>query len=167
MSGPRGPFWNGEPFEGLGRDEPFPPDVDCDRSVIALTVPHLPREIPYSDRSSDVDLTRTPAPVEWEIVEEICACAICARPLAAGAGYVARMDVYADPALPPTSGAELETADFAAAMAAAIAEAQKLSAEELQDGVHRRFEFRLCPACHRDFLANPLGLPRRVSTGKN
>jgi len=143
------------------------PDVGCDRSDIALTVPQTSHEIPYRHTFQPVDLTRERGSVEWEIVEEICACAICARPVPPGSGYVARIDVFADPALPPTSESELEAADFSAAMADAIAAAEKFSAEELQDGVHRRFEFRLCPACQRRFLANPLGLPRKTSTGKN
>jgi len=127
----------------------------------------LPAKFPARNTSGSVDLTRARPSVEWEIVEDFSACAICHRPVEIGAGYVARIDVFADPALPPTTEAELASGDFAASMAAAIEAAKKLSADELQDGIHRRFEFRLCPACHRRFLANPLGLPRKAPLGKN
>jgi hypothetical protein len=39
--------------------------------------------------------------------------------------------------------------------------------DELQDGVHRRFEYKLCPACQRQFLTNPLGVPRKRREGEN
>jgi hypothetical protein len=42
-----------------------------------------------------------------------------------------------------------------------------MTAEELQDQVHRRFEFKVCRACQLRFLANPLGKPRVVREGKN
>ena len=92
---------------------------------------------------------------------------MCGRGVALGEGYVVRMDVMADPRLPEMSGEEIEGMDLGAAMRAAIEEAKNLSAEDLQDGVHRRFEYRLCPVCHKRFLANPLGLPRESRIGKN
>ena len=42
-----------------------------------------------------------------------------------------------------------------------------MSADELQDQVHRRFEFKLCRPCQMRFLVNPLGKPRQVRTGRN
>lgn len=105
--------------------------------------------------------------VEWGIVENGITCAICGRPVVMGTGYRVRMDVVADSDMPATAGDEIESGDLNAAIAAAIEEAKAMSAEDLQDGVHRRFEFRLCPGCHRRFLANPLGLPRQIVVGKN
>ena len=98
---------------------------------------------------------------------ELETCAICRREVALGEGYVVRIDVMADPRLPEMIGEEVAGADFNAAIRAAIEEARNLTAEDLQDGVHRRFEYRLCPACQRRFLANPLGLPRDHRVGHN
>jgi hypothetical protein len=42
-----------------------------------------------------------------------------------------------------------------------------LSADDLQDDVHRHFEYRLCRPCQRKFLANPLGKPRENRPGEN
>ena len=41
------------------------------------------------------------------------------------------------------------------------------SADELQDQVFRRLEFRLCRPCQMQFLANPLGKPRKLVNGRN
>jgi hypothetical protein len=100
-------------------------------------------------------------------VENKITCAICDRSVAIGAGYLVRMDVMADPEMPDLTGEGIESADLNATIAAVIEEAKNLTAEDLQDGVHRRFEFRLCAGCHRRFLANPLGLPRQIRIGKN
>jgi hypothetical protein len=100
-------------------------------------------------------------------VENVAHCALCERPIIVGAGYIVRIDVMADPQIPDMASDQLASADFNQALAEVIEEAKTFSAEELQDGVHRRFEFRLCPSCQRRFLANPLGLPRQASIGKN
>ena len=94
-------------------------------------------------------------------------CDLCDRTLAAHASYVVRMDVYADPSIPPLSTEDLEETDFDAALDSILDEVKDMTADDLQDGVHRRFEFRLCPACHRRFLANPLGKPRNLRAGEN
>jgi hypothetical protein len=41
-----------------------------------------------------------------------------------------------------------------------IEQMKQMSPDDLQDGVHRRFEYTLCPRCQKQFLSNPLGLPR-------
>ncbi len=92
---------------------------------------------------------------------------MCGRAVGLGEGYVVRIDVMADPRVPEMSGEDIAGTDFNAAIRAAIEEAKNLSAEDLQDGVHRRFEYRMCPVCQRRFLANPLGLPRESRIGKN
>ena len=48
-----------------------------------------------------------------------------------------------------------------------IEQMQKLTPEEAQDQVHRRFEHKICPKCQRKFLANPLGKPRGRAIGEN
>jgi hypothetical protein len=42
-----------------------------------------------------------------------------------------------------------------------------MSEAELQDRVHRRFEYRICRGCQIRFLANPLGKPREKGVGGN
>jgi hypothetical protein len=42
-----------------------------------------------------------------------------------------------------------------------------MSDEELQDQVHRRFEYKICRQCQVKFLANPLGKPRVKGVGPN
>ena len=83
------------------------------------------------------------------------------------ASYVVRMDVYADPSMPAISTEDLEEMDFDATLDQLMEEMKGMTAGDLQDGVHRRFEFRLCPPCHRRFLANPMGKPRDARAGTN
>ena len=94
-------------------------------------------------------------------------CDLCDRALPKHLRYVVRMDVFADPTIPPLSTAELEETDFDETLDKLMKEMKDMTADDLQDGVHRRFEFRLCPSCHGKFLANPMGKPRDVRTGKN
>ena len=97
------------------------------------------------------DMTQSPEPNTL--------CAICAAALTAGAGYVVRIDIFADPAW---SDSEFggSHADIQESLADIINLAASMTAEELQDDVHRRFEYRVCSQCQRKLLANPLGLPR-------
>jgi hypothetical protein len=81
--------------------------------------------------------------------------------------YIVRIDVFADPSISPASSAELEAADFDAAIDGLLEQMKGMTAEELEDQVHRRFELRICPACQPEFLANPLGKPRRSRLREN
>ena len=94
-------------------------------------------------------------------------CAICGRPTRAGAHYVVRIDVFADPAAGPVDESTFGPAGPEKAMTDLLAEMARMTADELMDGVHRRFEYALCPPCHKRFLANPLGLPRVERPGVN
>lgn len=94
-------------------------------------------------------------------------CAICDREVDVHDSFVVRIDVFADPSLPDVSGAELEIIGSAQTMADLLEQMKQMSPDELQDGVHRRFEYRLCGSCQREFLANPLGLPRKRKMGTN
>lgn len=95
-------------------------------------------------------------------------CDLCNRPLPPHGHYIVRIDVYADPEMPAVTSEEMEEADYHAAMKELMEQMKGMSADELQDQVHRRFEFRLCRACQMRFLANPLGKPRGpVKSGTN
>ena len=94
-------------------------------------------------------------------------CALCQRPIAHGSGYCVRIEVYADPHLAPMTTEEIEGSNFSATLSELTRQMQNMTAEELQDGVHRRFEYQLCSVCHKRYLANPLGMPRAVRTSAN
>ena len=100
-------------------------------------------------------------------VAQLVSCALCDGALPVHASYIVRIDVYADPSLPPMSGDELASFDFDAALEQINQQAAGMTADDLQDGVHRRFEYRLCPRCQQRFLANPLGKPRTSQAGTN
>lgn len=87
-------------------------------------------------------------------------CESCHRALPTHESFVVKMEVYADPSMPEMSSDEVASADFNQTLSEVLDQMQHLTADQLQDGVHRHFQFRLCPHCHRRFLANPLGRPR-------
>ena len=84
-------------------------------------------------------------------------CDACGREIPPHAHYIVRIEVFADPSLPSTTSKELLATDFDAEMQKILDEVKNLSADELQDQVHRQFEYTLCRSCHRKYLANPLG----------
>ena len=93
-------------------------------------------------------------------------CALCDAVLPPHGFYIVRVDVFAEPSVPPTTADEIDEADTENAMGTLIDQMKGMSADELQDDVHRRFEYPVCRACQRKVLANPLGKPRtRVETG--
>jgi hypothetical protein len=87
-------------------------------------------------------------------------CDICGRQIPAHGHYIVRIEVFADPAMPAVSEAEMEQADYAQVIADLLKEMEQYSVEDLQDQVHRQFEFRICRVCQIRFLVNPLGKPR-------
>ena len=89
---------------------------------------------------------------------DLVRCDACGAVLPRHARYVVRIEVYADPAVPPLTGADIAAA--ASTLEAVLEELKGYSADELQDQVHRAFEYSLCPSCQRSFIANPLGHPR-------
>jgi len=90
-------------------------------------------------------------------------CDLCARELAATGHYVVRVDVFADPAMPPVTREQINAIDFDAAIDDLLDEMKDMTADELQDQVHRRFEYKICPRCQRQFLRDPLGKARRTN----
>ena len=94
-------------------------------------------------------------------------CDLCDRVIPLHASYVLKISLYADPAMPAMSEAELQKRDFEKTLTDLFEQMKDLTADDLQDQVHREFAFRLCPLCHKQFLANPLGKPRRPKPGHN
>ncbi len=86
-------------------------------------------------------------------------CDSCRRAIDPGSGYCVKIEAFADSQAPPLT-TEGPGAPGKNAIADLLEQMREMSADELQDGVYRAFEFHLCPACHRDFLINPLGRPR-------
>src|SRR4051812_39662034 len=104
---------------------------------------------------------------ESNVMSDRVICDLCDRALPKHLSFIVRIEVFADPAIPPLSTEELEKTDFTGTLDKLMDEMKVMTADDLQDGVHRRFEFRLCPACQRRFLANPMGKPRDLRAGKN
>lgn len=94
-------------------------------------------------------------------------CDLCNRILPPHGHYIVKIDVFADPKMPPVSSAEMEEIDYQEAMKQLMEQMKGLSADDLQDQVHRNFEFKLCRACQMRFLVNPLGKPRQSRPGQN
>jgi len=92
-------------------------------------------------------------------------CDSCGQPLDEAGHYIVRIEVFADPASPQirTDG----SAGEGEAIAALIEQMSEMSADELQDQVHRRFEYRVCPRCQKQILVNPLGRPRVMRMARN
>lgn len=96
-------------------------------------------------------------------------CDMCSCPINPDERYVVRIQAYADPAVPAidTSRDEPGHQPYPDMIQDIIRQLEHLSADELQDQVYREYEYSLCTACHRLFLSNPLGKPRRRSVGRN
>lgn len=87
-------------------------------------------------------------------------CDICGQTVPPHAHYVVRIDVFADPSMPSTTTEDLEESNYEQTLADLLDQMKEMSSDELQDTVHRRFEYKICAGCQRRFLANPLGKPR-------
>jgi hypothetical protein len=94
-------------------------------------------------------------------------CDLCGREVDVHESYVVQIDVFAEPSMKPVTAEELAATDFVQSYSELLEQMKHLTAEDLQDDVHRRFEYRLCRPCQRRFLANPLGKPRDVRAGQN
>jgi hypothetical protein len=94
-------------------------------------------------------------------------CDLCGQAMRPHTHYVVRIDVFADPALPATTAQELDQTDFDSTIGKLLEQIKDMSAQELADQVHRRFEFKICPPCQARFLSNPLGKPRGVAPARN
>lgn len=93
-------------------------------------------------------------------------CAICGQPVPRPDSYIVRMEIFADPSPPEVEGDE-EAEALVAEIPKLLQQIAEMSEQELQDGVYRHFEFRVCGACQRGLIANPLGLPRAATPSTN
>jgi hypothetical protein len=94
-------------------------------------------------------------------------CDICRTSIAPHAHYIVRIDVFADPSVPPINTEDLDEMDAEKTLSQLLEQMKDMTADELQDQVHRRFEYRICGECQVRFLANPLGQPRHRKVGDN
>jgi hypothetical protein len=83
-------------------------------------------------------------------------CDLCDMLVPPHAHYVVRIDVFADPSMPELSREELEEMDFDQTFRRLIEQMKHMSPQELQDQVHRRFEYKICPSCQRRYIKDPL-----------
>ena len=88
-------------------------------------------------------------------------CDVCGARIPAHAHYVVRIDVFADPSVPAMSTEELEELNFDQTFSDLLEQMKHMTADELQDQVARRFEYRLCRPCQIEYLADPLALQAR------
>jgi hypothetical protein len=98
---------------------------------------------------------------------ETVVCDLCGRETDLHESYVVQIDVFAEPSMKPATAEELAGSDFDATYSELLDQMKHMTADDLQDDVHRRFEYRMCRPCQRRFLANPLGKPRDVPAGHN
>ncbi|MDB5325140.1 MAG: hypothetical protein JWM57_709 [Phycisphaerales bacterium] len=94
-------------------------------------------------------------------------CDRCGGVIPQHAHYVVKIDVYADPSMPDVSLDDLEETDFDATMARLLEEMKGATAEELEDAVAKRFEFRICRSCQLRLIRDPLGRGRGGGGGAN
>ena len=94
-------------------------------------------------------------------------CDLCGAAIPPHAHYVVRIEVFADPSVPAMSTADIEEMDFETTSQDLLQQMSQMTADDLQDQVHRRFDYRICRPCQAKFLANPLGKPRVRSAAGN
>jgi hypothetical protein len=87
-------------------------------------------------------------------------CDICRRTIPPQGDYIVRIEVFANPQMPPITQEELAEFDFDKTLSELLSQMEGMTAEELMDDVHRKFEFHICRPCQMRFLVNPLGKPR-------
>lgn len=94
-------------------------------------------------------------------------CGLCGKLVPPHGHYIVRIDVFADPTMPDVNLDDLDEMNAEQTISQLLDQMKQMSADELQDQVHRRFEYQICRTCQVKFLANPLGHPRQRKVGKN
>lgn len=89
-------------------------------------------------------------------------CDRCGNTIAPHAHYIVKMQVYADPSLPPVSSDDIEETDYPSRMADLLKQMETMSAEQLQDAVYWQREFKICRSCQLHLIADPLAARDRV-----
>jgi hypothetical protein len=80
-------------------------------------------------------------------------CNMCNDLLPPRGFYIVRMDIFAEPSTESITSYELEEMDLEKTIDQLIEQMKGMSADELQDQVHRRFELVICHDCQRNLLA--------------
>lgn len=83
-------------------------------------------------------------------------CDMCHRMVELHTSYLVKIEVLAEPSVPEVTAEEFASIDYRDEIRKLLASMKDASPRELQDGVYRRFQFRLCPGCQRRYLENPL-----------
>lgn len=86
-------------------------------------------------------------------------CDRCGDTIPPHAHYVVKMQVYADPTLPPVTSDDLEEVDHDHHIANLLRQMQSIPADQLEQSVHWEREYRICRPCQLELLQNPLGSP--------
>ena len=89
-------------------------------------------------------------------------CDSCGQDLALDGSnhYIVKIEAFAAAGRLEFTREDLEK-DHDAEMQRLLAQAEQRSPDELEDQVYRSFRYDLCPACHRQFLGDPLGADTR------
>ena len=146
-----------------GRDDPYRIDIcRTERWFMIDSLSAGPR-----DQSSHPSARLGNPCYDKNAMSDRVICDICGTTVAPHAHFIVRMDIFADPSIPAMSTEDLQEMNAEETFNDLMKQMQGMSADELQDGVHRRFEYKLCPVCHRHFLSNPLGVPRKRKTSEN
>ncbi len=90
-------------------------------------------------------------------------CDMCGKALAAEeeTRYVVRIEVYAAADPLALTEEDLEE-DRSSEIHELLRKMEAMDAETLEDQVHKAFRFDLCPACHAEYIRDPLRGGRRL-----
>ncbi len=85
-------------------------------------------------------------------------CDLCGLDLARDGSnhFIVKIEAYAAAGKLEFSEADTRF-DSRSEMERTLKELESKSPDEIEDAVYRSFRYDLCPACHRRYLANPLG----------
>jgi hypothetical protein len=86
-------------------------------------------------------------------------CDRCGDTIPPHAHYVVKMQVYADPSLPPVTSDDLEETDYTRRIADLLKQMESLTPDQLEQSVHWQAEFRICRPCQQTLIQNPLNSP--------
>jgi hypothetical protein len=92
-------------------------------------------------------------------------CAMCGKRVPQDASYIVRIEVISDPTVPPVTTGSMP--DASEELERLIDQINSMSADELEDQVYRKMEFRLCSRCQPFYLAKPIQRRRSSRASHN